>query len=182
MSMLSCFSRFQLCATPWTVAGQAPLSMGVSKQAYGVGSHALLQGIFLTQGSNPSLLPWQTSLPLAPPGGPIRWCIPSIMCSVQFSRSVIRLFATPWTAAHQASLSITNSRSLLRLMSIKSVMSSNHLILCHPLLLPPSIFPSINTLGFYKSRALHCWEVFVGLKNWGSESDSLGSKARRIPF
>ena len=51
---------------------------------------------------------------------------------------------TPWTAACQASLSITNSRSLLKLMSIKSVMQSNHLILCHPLLLPPSIFPSIR--------------------------------------
>ena len=50
--------------------------------------------------------------------------------------------ATPWTAAHQASLSITNSQNLLRLLSIKSVMPSNHLFLCHPLLLPPSIFPS----------------------------------------
>ena len=55
---------------------------------------------------------------------------------------------TPWTAAHQASLSITNSRSLLKLMSIKSVMSSNHLILCHPLLLLPSIFPSIRVFSY----------------------------------
>ena len=54
---------------------------------------------------------------------------------------------TPWTAAHQASLSITNSRSLLKLMSIESVMPSNHLILCHPLLLLPSIFPSIMVLS-----------------------------------
>ena len=54
---------------------------------------------------------------------------------------------TPWTAAHQASLSITNSWSLLKLMSIKSVMPSNHLILCHPLLLPPSIFPSISVFS-----------------------------------
>ena len=51
------------------------------------------------------------------------------------------LFAPPWTAAHQASLSISNSQSLLKLMSIESVMPSNHLILCHPLLLLPSIFP-----------------------------------------
>ena len=51
---------------------------------------------------------------------------------------------TPWTAAHQASLPITNSRSLLKLMSIQLVMPSNHLILCHPLLLLPSIFPSIR--------------------------------------
>ena len=61
--------------------------------------------------------------------------------SVQ-SLSRVRLFATPWTAVYQASLSITNSRSLLKLMSIELVMPSNHLILCHPLLLLPSIFPS----------------------------------------
>ena len=65
-----------------------------------------------------------------------------VLGSVQ-SLSHVRLFATPWTAARQASLSITNSRSLLKLISIESVMPSNHLILCHPLLLPPSIFSSI---------------------------------------
>ena len=59
----------------------------------------------------------------------------------------VRLFATPWTAACQASQSITNCRSLLKLMSIASVMPSNHLILCHPLLLPPSIFPSIRVFS-----------------------------------
>ena len=63
--------------------------------------------------------------------------------SVQSLRHV-RLFPTPWTAACQASLSITKSRSLLKLMSVKSVMQSNHFILCHPLLLPPSNFPSIR--------------------------------------
>ena len=57
--------------------------------------------------------------------------------------SRVQLFATPWTTAHQASLSITNAQSLLKLMSVESVMPSNHLILCHPLLLP-SIFPSIR--------------------------------------
>ena len=61
--------------------------------------------------------------------------------SVQ-SLSHVRLFVTPWTTAYQASLSITNSRSLFKLISIESVMPSNHLILCRPLLLPPSIFPS----------------------------------------
>ena len=61
--------------------------------------------------------------------------------------SRVRLFATPWTTAHQASLSITNSQSLLELMSIESVMSPNHLILFHPLLLPPSIFPSIRVFS-----------------------------------
>ena len=68
--------------------------------------------------------------------------------SVQFSSSVVQsLFATPWTAAHQAFLSITNSQSLPKLMSIESVMPSNHFILCCPLLLPPSIFPSIRVFS-----------------------------------
>ena len=67
--------------------------------------------------------------------------------------SHVRLFATPWTTARQASLSITNSRNLLKLMSIESMMPSNHLILCRPLLLLPSVFPSIrvfsNESGLY---------------------------------
>ena len=66
--------------------------------------------------------------------------------SVQ-SLSHAQLFATPWTAARQASLSITNSQSLLKLMSIELVIPSNHLILCHPLLLLPSIFPSIRVFS-----------------------------------
>ena len=69
-----------------------------------------------------------------------------ILSSVQ-SLSRVRLFMTPWVAAHQASLSITNLHSLLKLMSIDSVMPSNHLILCHPLLLLPSIFPSIRVFS-----------------------------------
>ena len=59
----------------------------------------------------------------------------------------VQLFVTPWTAAHQASLSITNSQSLLKLISIKSVMPSNHLILCHALLLLTSVFPSIRVFS-----------------------------------
>ena len=66
--------------------------------------------------------------------------------SVQ-SLSHVRLFVIPWTVAHQASLSITNSQSLPKLMSIESRMPSNHLILCHPLLLQPSIFPSIRAFS-----------------------------------
>ena len=65
----------------------------------------------------------------------------------QFSHSVVSDSATPWTAARQASLSITNSQSSLKLMSIESVMPSNHLILCRPLLLLPSIFPSIRVFS-----------------------------------
>ena len=75
-----------------------------------------------------------------------------IVQSVQ-SLSRVRLLVTPWTAARQASLSITNSRSLLKLMSIESVMPANHLILCCPLLLLPSVFPSIRV--FSNESALH---------------------------
>ena len=72
--------------------------------------------------------------------------------SVQ-SLSCVWIFATSWTAACQASLSITNSQSLLKLMSIQSVMPSNHLILCHPFLLLPSIFPSIKV---YSNESVLC--------------------------
>ena len=68
------------------------------------------------------------------------------LTSVQ-SLSHVRLFATPWTAAHQASLSITSPQSLLKLTSIESVVPFNHLILCHPLLLLPSIFPNIRVFS-----------------------------------
>ena len=78
-------------------------------------------------------------------------CVYDYFCSVQ-SLSRVWLFATPWTA-RQASLSITNSWSLPKLLSIKSVMPSNHLILCRPLLLPPSIFPSIRV--FSNESVLH---------------------------
>ena len=74
------------------------------------------------------------------------------MCSVQ-SLIRVRFFATPWTAARQASLSITNSLSPPKLMSIESVMPSNNIILCHPLLLLPSIFPNIRV--FSNESALH---------------------------
>ena len=70
--------------------------------------------------------------------------------SVQCSRSVVSDSATPWTAAHQSSLSITNSQILLKLMSIEAVMLSNHLVLCCPLPLPPSIFPRIR---FFSSES-----------------------------
>ena len=89
----------------------------------------------------------------------IQWNTPVQFSSVQ-SLSPVRLFGTPWTAAHQASLSITNSRSLLKLMSIELLMPSSHLILCRPLLLLPSIFPSIR--GFSNESAL----LIRWLKYW----------------
>ena len=77
---------------------------------------------------------------------------PSEFVVVQ-SLNCVQHFANPWTAAHQASLSFTNSRSLPKLMSIELVMPSNHLILCHPILPLPSIFPSIRV--FSNESALH---------------------------
>ena len=118
-----------------------------------MGFHALLQGIFPTQRLNPCLfclLHWQAgSLPLAPlpsnstSGGKFKRN--ENICphkSVQ-SLSHVQLFATPWTAAQQPSLSIANSQSLLKLMSIELTMPSNCLIICLPLLFLPSVFPSI---------------------------------------
>ena len=81
-----------------------------------------------------------------------------MLSSVQLL-SRVRLSATPWIAARQASLSITNSRSLLKLMSIESVMPSNHLILCRPLLLLPSIFPSIKDFS-NKSALCISWPKY----------------------
>ena len=85
-------------------------------------------------------------------GSQVPWKLLIQFSSVQ-SLSRVQLFATPWTAALQASLSITNSQSLLKLMSIELVMPSNHLILCRPLLLSPSIFPSIRV--FSNESTLH---------------------------
>ena len=98
------------------------------------------------QGSNTCLLHWKMdSYPLSHQGN-------LSLSSVQ-SLSCVQLFATPWTTACQASLSITNSQSLPKLMSIESVMPSNHLILCRPLLFLPSIFPIIRV--FVNESALH---------------------------
>ena len=94
----------------------------------------------------------------------IKW---KVLSSVQ-SLSHVLLFATPWTAARQASLSITNSRSLSKLISIESVMPSNHLILCRPLLLLPSIFPSIR--------------VFPVSQFFGSGGQSIGASASASVF
>ena len=86
--------------------------------------------------------------------------------SVQFSRSVLSDSVIPWTAACQASLSITNSQSLLKPMSIESVMPSNHLILCHPLILLSSIFPSIRVFSsesFLHVRWPKDWSFFFNI-------------------
>ena len=112
-------------------------------------------GILSPQGSNPHLLcrlHWQAdSLPLAPPGKPknVDTKIKNSISSATQSCPTV----TPWTAAHQASLSHINSQSVLKLMSIKSVMPSNHLILCLLLLLLPSISPRIRV---FSSESVLC--------------------------
>ena len=138
-----------------------------------MGCPALLQGIFLTQGLNPHLfhlLHWQSgSLPLAPPGNSFAKLVFKDICPMLLDKpslpetsvttisllsravqllSCVRLFVTLWTAAHQASLSITNSQSLLKLVSIELVMPSNHLILCRPLVLL-SIWSLFILLGLF---------------------------------
>ena len=113
-----------------------------------MGSYSLLQGIFLTHGLNPGLLQCRSHQ-----GSPRHYIYIYIQFSSVQSLSHVRLFVTPWTAACQASLSITNSQSLFKLTSIESVMPSNHLILCRPLFFPPSIFPSIRI--FSDESALH---------------------------
>ena len=119
----------QLCLCPWNSPGKNTR----------VGSHSLLQRIILTQGSNPSLPHCgQILYHLSHQGSP--------NLSVQ-SLSCVRLFATPWTVVYQASLSITNTQSLLKRMFIESEMPSNHLILCCPLLLLPSVFPSVRVFS-----------------------------------
>ena len=115
----------------------------------GVGCHFLLQGSFPPRDwtwvpciGRPVLYYWANREALL-------WAIlnnPLKVLVVQFL-SHVWVFATPWTAELQASLSITNSQSLLKLMSIESVMPSKHLILCHPLLPQPSIFPSIRVFS-----------------------------------
>ena len=100
----------------------------------------------------PLKFPPESSISLAP-----SWSQPcAVVIVVVQSLSHVRLFPTPWTAARQASLSFTNSLSLLRLMFIESVMPSNHLILCRPLLLPPSVFPSIRV---FSNESVHSHQV-----------------------
>ena len=125
--------------------------MGVSQQEYWSGLPFLPSGILPDPEIELTSPACQVdSLPLSNLGSPFKGCQFS---SVQFSHSVVSDFATPWTAACQASLSITNSRSLLKLMSIALVMLSNHLILGRLLLLSPSIFPSIRV--FSKESVFH---------------------------
>ena len=139
LCVLSCV---QLYVTPWTMARQEPLSMEFSRKEYWSGLPFPSPGDL----PNPGIKP----VSLASPALAGRFfttvhleSTEQRLSSVQLL-SRVRLFVTPWAAADQASLSITNSRSLRKLMSVQSVIPSNHLILCCPLLLLPSILSSIR--------------------------------------
>ena len=154
-------SHVQLFATLWTVAQQAPLSMGFSRQEY----WSALPFPSLGHLPDPGLSPCRLHLLHC------RWLLYHLshwgmqllshyhqFSSVQ-SLSPVWLFVTLWIAAHEASLSITNSRSSLRLTSIESVMPSSHLILCRPLLLLPPIPPSIKVF-FNESTLRMRWPKY----------------------
>ena len=117
----------------------------------GVGFHALLQGIFPTEGLNLGLLHCSQILyHLSHQGSPN---IPIFGC---IFTHCVQLFVIPYTAACQVSLSFTISWSLLKLMSTESVMPSKYLVLCHPLLLLPSMFPSIRVFSSELALGIRC--------------------------
>ena len=141
--MFSCSAIYDSLATPW-----APLSLGFPKQEYSSGLPFPSPGNLPNPGIELVSPAFQAdSLPLNHHGNPLTRFV------VVQSLGHIQLFATPWTTAHQASLSFTISWSLLNLMSIESAIPSNHLILYCPLLLLPSIFPSIKV--FSSESTLH---------------------------
>ena len=151
-------SHVHLFKTPWAAARQVPLSTVFFRQEY------WSRLPFPTPGNLPD--PKIEPASLASPALAGRFFTTgatykanSWMFSSVHSLSHVWLFATPWTTARQASLSITNSQSPPKPMSIESVMPSNHLILCRPHLLPPSIFPSIRV--FSNKSALHIrWQKY----------------------
>ena len=138
-------------ASPWTIACQVLLSMEFPRQEYWSGLPFPSPGHLPNAGTDPRSPTLQVD------------SLPSVVQSL----SRAQLFVTPWITARQTSLSFTISWSLCKLMSIESVMPSNHIVFCHPLLLLPSIFPSIRV--FSNESALHIRQP----KNW-SFSLSIG--------
>ena len=144
--------RVCLFAAPWTIAHRATLSMGFSR---------MLEWVAMPFSRGWSWPRDQTRVSHTAVKFFIIWANTEAKLFFSSVQSINRvwLFATPWTAGCQASLFITNSRSLLKLMSIESVMPYNHLILCHPLLFLPSIFPSIRVLS--NESAVHIrWPAY----------------------
>ena len=136
-------SRVWLSVSPWAITHQAPLSVEFSRQEYW------------------SVLPCPPPGDLSDPGiEPTSLVSPAVQFSSVQSLSRVQLLATPWTVAHQASLSITNSKTPLKPMSTELVMPSNHLILCRPLLLLPSIFSNIRWVFSNESALCTRWPKY----------------------
>ena len=179
--------------TPWTAACQASLSFTLSQSLLKLMSSELMMPsdhfilchrLLLLPSISPSIRVfsnelalhitspkyWSFSFSISPSNEYLGLISLRIdLFSVQFGSvqllSCVRLFVTPWTEAHQASLSIINSRSLLKLMSIELVMPSNLLILCRPLLLLPSIFPSIRVFSNELALCIKYWGLNIHLKD-----------------
>ena len=115
----------------------------------------------------------------------IYWALSTctVLSTVVQSLSCVQLFATPWTAACQSSLSFTISRSLLKFMPIESVLPSNHLILCHPLLLLPSIFPSIRVFSNESALSISWPKCFLHIIYFfNSHNNCMKLKLLLYPF
>ena len=141
--------------TLWTLACQAPLFLRFSRRDYWSGLPCPPPGALSDPGIEPpSLMSPELAVRFFITHA--TWDAPFFLFSSVQSLSHGQLFVSPWTAACQASLSITNSQSLLKLMSIKLVMPSNHLILCHPFLLLPSIFSSIRVFSNESILNIRC--------------------------
>ena len=145
--------------SPWNSPGQNT----------GVGSLSLLQGI---------VPPWDWNQVSRTAGGFFTSWATVQFSSVQ-SLSRVQLFATPWIAAHQASLSITSSQSSLKLTSIESVMPSSHLILCHPLFLLPPILPSIRVFSNESTLCMSWATREAQILEWVAYPFSSGSSRPR---
>ena len=171
------FSRGSSQPRDWTqvshIAGLF-FTSGDTREApkYWSDSLSLLQRIFLIQESNHGLLHcrWILYHWAIREAQPLLHIFTSVPFSWVHSLSHVRLFVTPWTTAHQASLSITNSRSPPKPMSIESVMPSNHLILCRPLTLPPKSFPP--------SRSFQISQFFAA----GGQSIGVSASAPVLPM
>ena len=161
LCLLSCFSCVQLFVTLWNLAHQGPLYMGILQAR-------ILEWVVMTSSREPPNPEIQSTSFACPAltGGFFTTSTTWKFSSFQ-SLSHVWLFETPWTTAHQTSLSITNPQSLLKLMSIELVMPSNHLILCHPLLLLPSILPSIRLFSnhpLWKGTCYYCVRLTMWLE------------------
>ena len=164
-------NHVRLFVTPQTVTCQAPLSMGFSRQEY----WSRLSCPSPRDLPNPEMEPISHASPAlaggffttAPPENPT--CFRLVVTSISSVQS-LRLFVTPWIAACQASLSITNSRSSLKLTSIELVMPSSRLILCHPLLLPSPVPPRI--------RVFSMSQLFA----WAGQSIGVSALASALPM